>query len=201
MSAPTTHNGRETSTRGTRKDPPKPSVFSVVIPESLRRPRSQPPKPPGTKRPVNRSQLLGGLAAAVILILVILLLAGGSGTTRTVPSKPANHPEELEVKLLAGITSVTAKALLIPVSGTTVQLTVNATSQYSYSAYLITPPTKTEPLISNTKGESRFIHKLTIQHLLSYHYLRIYILEPGASQARAAAQIPTSTLAEGIIAH
>jgi hypothetical protein len=178
-------------------DPPKPRV---AIPENLRRPKDQSPKPTGARRrPVSSSHLLGGLAAAAIIILLILLLSRGSATTKTV--EPRTHPSEVELKSLGGITGITAKALLTPLSGASIRLTINASSQYSYTAYLITPPTKIEPLFSDGEGELRFVHKLTIQHLLGYHYLRIYVLESGAAQARAAAQIPTSTLAEGIIAH
>jgi hypothetical protein len=201
MSTLGTQNGRETSTKGPRIDPPKRRGVWVALPENLQRSRNQPPTPPGTRRPMNRNHLFGGVAAAIILVLLILVLSGGSGTTKIVRGAVAFHPKEVELKSLGGITGVTVKAVVTPLTGASVQLTVSASSQYSYTAYLITPPTKIEPLFSNAEGESHFVHKLTIQHLLGYHYLRIYILESGATQARAAAQIPTSNLVEGIIAH
>jgi hypothetical protein len=139
----------------------------------------------------------------IVAIVLIIIFVGGSGSSKprtTASQSGAQRYHEISIPALAGVTSVSAKALLTPVAGTSVRLTINAVSHYAYTAVLITPPTKTEALISNVEGRSQFIHRLTLQHLLGYKYLRIYTLTPATRQLRPALQIPTTVLAEGIIA-
>ncbi len=204
----TNENGTGTSTHGVHKEPPT-ERFLRIRASSMR--RGKPPPTPHT--PARKRSTTGYWAAAIaaVFVLVVLILALSSGgspkpktptvtVTRTVEAKPTSvkYPE-LEIPPLNGISGVEAKVLLTPVSGATLRLAVTSVSHYSYTAVLITPPTKSEGLISNTEGRSQFIHQITIQHLLGYKYLRVYIQTPGARKLRPALQIETAKLAEGVI--
>jgi hypothetical protein len=209
-----TENGRETSTRGVHVQPPKKKSLWVNL-DSLRRPSSTIPRPLSTssRAPKKRWTAAAVAAGMATIALAVIFAGGGSGasksrvstatTSRAAAAKQtAPSPyKEVPIPALSGVTGVSATALLTPVRGTTIRLTVNAVSDYYYTAILITPPQKTEALISNAAGRSQFIHRLTIQHLLGYELLRIYIMPPGTRELRPALEIPTATLAEGVIAH
>jgi hypothetical protein len=205
MSSPP--SGRGTSTKGVRKEPPQPKRAIISIPPEGPEPdaRTRGASAGGTSQPrsadrgpLGRGALLGALAVAIIVVLGILLLTGGSGS-RKVPVRSSKR-QSIALKPIGGITGMRVEALLTPIGGASVRLTVSATSRYSYFVNLLTPPKKVEPLFSSAEGESHFAHDLTLQHLLGYHYLRVYTVGRSPTRVQVAAQIPTSVLAEGIIA-
>jgi hypothetical protein len=191
------------------KDPPKPprtATISIPPDDDGSDGRTRGASAGGTTqsqsadRPSPRQgPLLGALGLVIIVVVGILLATGGSGSRKVSAARSAKR-QPTDLKPIGGVTGVHVNALLTPLGGASVRLTVNSSSRYSYFVNLVTPPKKTEPLFSSAEGESRFVHNLTLQHLLGYHYLRVYAVEQNPTRIHVAAQIPTPALAEGIIA-
>lgn len=209
MSTQTPPDSSESTTRGIPHVPP-PKPPKATITGHDRRATPPPPKPSKHRSTsdATRNLIIGG--AIIIATLIILLLAGVSTrtktinhtttVTKTVPARTLVLPNETGFTTLAGIDGIAAKVGISAMTGATIRLSIRSVSHYSYAAYLITPPVKTEELFSSREGRNLFTHKLTLEHLLGYRYLRIYIYIPG-KQPKPALQVATSTVAEPIIEH
>lgn len=210
MGARSTDNGRETSTRGVHREPPPPKKLWIKA-DSVRKPTQTVPPPSTSRRSPSKTPFGMGAIIALVIVAIVLVavLAGGAGSSKTrvrtvTVTKPATSTpqvKEVPIPALKDVTGVSATASLVALSGTTVRLTVSAVSDSNYAAVLITPPKKAEVLVSNTAGRSQFIHRLTIQHLLAYKWLRIYTIRAGMRILKPALQIETAFLAEGVMRH
>jgi hypothetical protein len=189
---------------------PRTRIAMLRLPASSRRTGVTPKAPEGGPGGSNNGRVGVFILAGIVLILVLLAVFGAfKGSSKHRPTNPAatahaakqaNPPRPLTIPGLEGVEGISATALLVPISGATVRLTVRGSSQYAYYTELVTPPTKHEGLMSAIEGSSEVAHKLTIQHLLGYEYLRVYGLRPGARIYKPMLQIPTAMLAETVIA-
>jgi hypothetical protein len=158
-----------------------------------------------------------GVAAIALIVgliiggVVVGLTVSNNGNSATppaaravvaaVPPATATPATPITLPTMRGAKGITGTALLTPLGGTSMKLAITTVSGLESLVQLWTSTRHHEDWLLARPGRYVISRRVTLQHLLSFTYLRVWVVRPQrGGQASPVLEIRTPDLAQGVVA-